>query len=103
LFQIIDTELFKVYLIGKNFSLIFVYTEFKEFDKMKTSRDKGKPLHFEVSKSKQQMRKEIALRLTPEERLQKLTEMINFNKKFNNNYYKALQKRLKEGNAFILE
>jgi hypothetical protein len=71
--------------------------------KMKTNKDKKRPLHFETDKSKEELKREIALSLTPEERLQKLNRMIRFNKQFSENYQKAFQKRLEEGNTFILK
>jgi hypothetical protein len=64
---------------------------------------KKKPLPFEVYRSKEELKKEIASSLSPEERLKKLTRMIRFNKQFSKHYYKAVQKRLKEGNTFILK
>ena len=70
---------------------------------MKTKSDKKKPLSFEVNKSKEELRNELASSLSPEERLQKLTRMIRFNKQFSKNYYKAVRKRLKDGNPFILK
>ncbi|GEM_PF-3080604 len=70
---------------------------------MKAKKDKKRPLLFETDKSKEELKREIALSLTPEERLQKLTRMILFNKQFSKNYHEAVQKRLKEGNIFILK
>lgn len=60
-------------------------------------------LPFEKNKDKETLKGEIARSLTPEERLRKLTQMMEFNKKFSPNYQKAVEKRLKEGNAYILK
>ncbi len=69
-----------------------------------TSKQRNKnSLPYEVNKSKDELLTEIATSLTPEERLQKLTRMINFTKQFSENYSKAFQHRLKEGNYFILK
>ena len=70
---------------------------------MKVNQDKKRTLHFEVNKPKEQIRLEIASSLSPEERLLKLTQLISFAKQFSKNYHNAFQKRLKEGNAFILK
>ena len=70
---------------------------------MKTSRNKKKQIPFEVNKSKEELRREISVSLNPEERLHKLTRMMHFNKQFSENYHKAIEKRLKEDNAFILK
>ena len=69
-----------------------------------TSKQRNKnPLPYEVNKSKDELVAEIATSLTPDERLQKLTRMINYTKQFSGNYSKALQRRLEEGNYFILK
>jgi len=70
---------------------------------MKSKPDKKAPLSFEVDKSKEELRKELASSLSPEERLQKLTRIIQFNKQFSKNYHKAVQKRVQESNPFILK
>lgn len=70
---------------------------------MKSDNNKKKQIPFEVKKSKNKLRREISLSLSPEERLQKLTRMMNFNKKFSEKYQKAFKKRLKEDNAYILK
>ena len=57
---------------------------------------------FEREKDKETLKSEIAKSLTPEERLRKLTQMMEFNKEFTPNYKKAFERRLKEGNAYIL-
>ena len=57
---------------------------------------------FERGKDKKTLKSEIARTLTPEERLRKLTQMMEFNKKFTPNYKKAFERRLKEGDAYIL-
>ncbi|MFP4620929.1 MAG: hypothetical protein ACLFM7_06425 [Bacteroidales bacterium] len=54
-------------------------------------------LPFERDKDKETLKSEIARSLTPEERLRKLTQMMEFNKKFSPNYKKAVEKRLREG------
>jgi len=59
-------------------------------------------LPFERDKDKETLKSEIAWSLTPEERLRKLTQMMEFNKKFSPNYKKAFERRLKEGDAHIL-
>lgn len=62
-----------------------------------------KALHFETTKPKDQLRREIAASLTPEQRLAKLNEMIRFNKQFSPNYRKAFERRLYEDDVFILK
>ena len=57
---------------------------------------------FEREKDKETLKSEIARTLTPEERLRKLTQMMEFNKKFTPNYKEAVEKRLKKGNVYIL-
>jgi hypothetical protein len=57
---------------------------------------------FERDKDKETLKSEIARSLTPEERLRKLTQMMEFNKKFTPNYKKAFERRLKEGDVYIL-
>ena len=71
--------------------------------KMSNSRKNKNTLTFDMNKSKDQLRKEITQSLTPEQRLQKLSSLINFTKKFSKNYSKAFQERLKKGNYFILK
>jgi len=70
---------------------------------MNKSAENRKPLPFETTKSKDQLRHEIAASLTPEQRLARLNEMIRFNKQFSPNYRKAFEKRLYEDDAFILK
>lgn len=70
---------------------------------MKIGSNTRKPLHFETTKSKDQLRREIAASLTPEQRLARLNEMIRFNKQFSPNYRKAFEKRLYEDDVFILK
>ena len=70
---------------------------------MNKSSHTRKPLHFETTKSKDQLRREIAASLTPEQRLARLNEMIRFNKQFSPNYRKAFEKRLYQDDVFILK
>lgn len=95
----------KLHLIKKIFSLIFVFDigYFELHHVMKKNQQSREPLSFEIKKSKDELRKEIAKSLTPEERLQRLTQMIYFAKKHSKVYSKAFQKRLKQGNNFILK
>jgi len=65
-------------------------------------KHKGRPLHFVTDKSKDELKREKATSLTPEERLRKLNRMIRFSKKFSANYRRALEQRINEGNVFIL-
>ncbi len=65
-------------------------------------KQKSRPLHFVTGKSKDELKREIATSLTPEERLRKLNRMIRFSKKFSPNYRRALEQRINEGNVFIL-
>jgi len=60
-------------------------------------------LPFERDKDKETLKSEIARSLTPEERLRKLTQMMEFNKKFSPNYKRAVEKRLREGKGYILK
>ena len=70
---------------------------------MESNTNTGNPLYFETTKSKDQIRREIALSLTPEQRLQKLMAMIRFNKRYSPDYRKAFLSRLNEGDAYILK
>jgi len=88
----------------KRFFLYFRSYYSKLIKEKMTSKQRNKnPLPYEVNKSKDELVAEIATSLTPDERLQKLTRMINYTKQFSGNYSKALQRRLEEGNYFILK
>jgi len=70
---------------------------------MKKNSNSGTPLPFDTKKTKDQLRREIAMSLTPEQRLQKLNAMIRFNKRFSPHYREAFLRRLYEGDAYILK
>ncbi len=69
----------------------------------KSDMNQKPDLPFERDKDKETLKSEIAGSLTPEERLSKLTQMMEFNKKFSPNYKKAVEKRLRKGKGYILK
>ena len=69
---------------------------------MDQSPNGKKRLPLEVKRSKEQVVRGISISLTPEQRLEKLNQMIHFNKRFSDNYTKALKRRLEQDNVFVL-